>query len=109
MAPKPCVSQHFRDFGQNDGNEEIPCPKRGAEQTFQRSAHQENLVPGNLCFTAVFASKIQLFTEMDILRDTRKTIFFSNAPGIENWKIVDPGNCLMKNNFFFKRFGNDSQ
>ena len=44
MAPKPCVSQHFRDFGQNDGNEEIPCPKRGAEQAFWHAARRKNLV-----------------------------------------------------------------
>ena len=80
--------KHFCDFGQKDGNEGIPCPKRGAEQTFQRSAHQENLVPENLCFTDVFALKFQLFAEMDILRDTRKTIFFSNAPGIAKLKNI---------------------
>jgi hypothetical protein len=47
-------------------------------------------VPETLCYANVFASKIQLFAEMNILRGTRKTILFSNAPGIEKLEIVDP-------------------
>ena len=63
MAPKPCVSQHFCDFGQNDGNEEIPCPKRGAEQAFWHAARRKNLVSKSLCFTDVLEQKKLVFVE----------------------------------------------
>ena len=109
MAPKPCVSKHFCDFCQNDGNEGIPCPKRGAEQTFQRSAHQENLVPGNLCSLMILHQRFSFSLKWTSCGTLGKQFSFQTPRGSKNWKIVDSANCLMKNNFFFKRFGNDSQ